>query len=601
MSFKDYSELDDKPVDHNPWFFILMTFGLVVILSLRLFQLQVFHHDRYLNQSEDYRIKRVITEAPRGFVYDRNGEMLATNRMSYAVTIDPFERDSFAATVPRLASLVPEVETFLGGHHESLLDTIQVLTRRSRNPAVLLQDVDFETISVIEEHCLELPGVGYIMGQRRFYPYGEIACHILGYMGKLTRGEAERLSDRGYDKNQWIGKYGIERYYEDTLKGENGAKFLEKNYLNRFLDTITDYQPVPAVPGEDITLTIDIRLQQVAEEAFGDTIRGAFVAIDPRTGEILTLSSFPTFNPNDFASVMTGQDYAALVNNPEKPLYNRAIQGTYPPGSPFKVITALAGLENGYPPETRFKPCYGVYHYGRDYHCWNENGHGSLDMVNALAQSCNVYFYQLGRKLGLEAWSDICGKLGFGRATGIDLRGEVNGYLPSPEFYAKHNIVYSPGMILNLSIGQGENDVTPLQLAHFCGIVASEGLITHPHLLKGTALHPQQVQGISKESFKVVKEGMYGVIHNERGTARYGKVPGHEIAGKTGTAQNPHGADHKLFIAFAPYENPTIAIACVAENMGEYSPSYAVLISKKFLEAYFTFYPDPAGNDYALQ
>ncbi len=599
MFYRDYWGIEDRPVERSPWTYILIVLGLLIVLTIRLFQIQVFNYDIYLNKSEDYRIKRVIIEAPRGFIYDRNGETLAINRTSYSFTIDPFERDKFDVTIPLLASLVPDFHNYLGAQEKDLVDSIKVLTSKTWNPAIIIQDADFRTISVIEEHSLELPGIGSEIGQRRYYPHNDLACHIIGYVGKLTKRETETLTEKGYDKNQWIGRAGIEKQYEDDLKGENGAKFLEKNYLNRL--TISDYQPVQAVPGEDIILTIDYRLQMAAEESFGDSVRGAIVALDPRNGEILILASSPSFNPNEFASVMSAERFAALGNDPENPMYNRAIQGTYPPGSTFKMLTAIAGLESGIPESTKFQPCRGFYFFGREYECWNRDtgGHGSLDMVQAIIQSCNVYYYQLGRRIGLENWYPVCEEFGFGKRTGIDLFGEVTGNLPSPAFYEANGINYSSGMILNLAIGQGENSVTPLQLAHYAAVIATEGIDVRPHLIKSDFGQPGRVTGISEESFRVVKKGMLGVVNDPQGTARTARIPGHLIAGKTGTAENPHGTGHKIFIAFAPFDYPSIAIACVAENAEDITPSPAVAMVTKVLTEYFKYYPDTtvAKND----
>jgi penicillin-binding protein 2 len=288
---------------------------------------------------------------------------------------------------------------------------------------------------------------------------------------------------------------------------------------------------------------------------------------------------------------MSATRYDSLVNNPDKPLFNRAIQATYPPGSTFKMFTALSGLENGYTKDSRFSPCRGSYSFGgRSFKCWKPGGHGSLDMIRAIANSCNVYFYQLGKNVGLENWQKVGETLGFGKRTEIDLFDEVTGRLPTVEYYKNTDRDYSPGMMLNLAIGQGENDVTILQLACYVGIIATEGLKPVPHLDMTKTPKPRRVTGISPESFRVVKEGMLRVT--TEGTARGARVPGHMIAGKTGTAQNPHGADHKLFLAFAPYENPAIAVACVAENAGDQATSRAVVVVKRFLEEYFKYYPD---------
>lgn len=597
MFSRDYSEFADRPIERKTRIFVFVLFGLMVLLAVRLFQIQVFNHDLYLNKSEDYRIKRIIIEAPRGFIYDRNKEMLATNRLSYAVTIDPFERKNYDKTIPRLASLVPDFRKFFGYPGTNLIDSIKTMTNNTLNPSVLIQDADFKTQSIIEEHILDLPGIGCVMGQRRYYPHDMLACHILGYMGKLTKSESEKMVENGYYKDQMIGRFGIENFYEGILKGKNGAKFQEKNYLNRLLGDI--YKPDPAISGKDLRLTIDYRLQYAAEQAFGDTIRGAFVALNPKTGEIYVMASSPSFDPNDFASVLSGNRYRALIENPEKPLYNRSIQGLYPPGSTFKMITALAGLENGISKNTRFQACHGYYRFGRDYNCWNRDkgGHGSLDMVGALTQSCNVYFYQLGLKVGIEKWAETAAKLGIGTGSGIDLYGEESGNLPSMAFYKKAGINYSGGMMLNLAIGQGENSVTPLQLAHYIAIIASEGIDAEPHLVMNAGTYKIKKVDISQESFKVVKEGMFGVVEGVQGTAKGARIPGHQIAGKTGTAQNPHGQDHKIFVSFAPFQDPGIVTACIAENSGNIKPSLAITITKRVLEEYFKYYKDPFSAD----
>lgn len=592
MSFIDYSETDDRALEKKPWAYVLVLTCLLVILAIRLFQIQVYNYHLYLDKSEDYRLKRIVIEAPRGFIYDRNGEMLATNRMSYSVTIDPFEIDRFDETVPHLASLIPDLPTMFGASGTALVDSMKILSRKTRNPSIIVPDADWQTISLIEELSIDLPGVGCEIGQRRFYPHGPLACHIIGYMGKLTGEETETLTEEGYYKNQWIGRSGIEKYYEPVLKGKNGKKFLEKNYLNRFLGPTTEYKPDPAIPGRDITLTIDYRLQMAAEEAFGDTICGSFVALDPRNGEVLVLASFPQFDLNKFTSIMSQEQYAVLYNNEEKPLYNRAVQGTYPPGSTFKMLTALAGLSGGITENTKFQSCQGTYYFGREYKCWKESGHGSLNMIDAIIQSCNVYYYQLGRRIGLEQWSQACAALGFGRETGIDLFNEKRGNLPSPEFYTSHGIVYSPGMILNLSIGQGENDVTPLQLARYTAILANGGFDVKPHLLMGNGDAPHRKPGLSPAAFDVVRRGMHGVVNHRFGTARNVRIPGLEVAGKTGTSQNPHGEDHKIFIAFAPYEHPAIATACIAENTGHITPSLAVTITRKVLAEFAACHPE---------
>lgn len=557
------------------------------VLVLRLFQLQVVHGRDYLLIAELTRLKRVIIEAPRGSILDRNGEILAENGLSFSITVDPHEGERAERSAIQLASIV-------GMPHDELSERVREIRKRNHSPVKLFKDADFRLFSIVEEHRSELPGIGSVIEQRRSYPNGRVGSHIIGYMGELSQDEYGRFGrERGYYYGQYTGRGGLERHYERRLKGKNGAKFQMKNYLNRVMEAKDpeDIKSDPPEPGHNLQLTIDLRLQKAVEEAFGDSVSGSLVALDPRNGEVLALASLPSFDPNVFTHVMTPAQYDSLFRNPQKPLFNRAIQATYPPGSTFKMLTALAGLENGFTKATRFGSCGGAYYFGgRPFKCWKEGGHGSLDLTGALAQSCNVYFYQMGRAVGLEKWQKAGLALGFGQPTGIDLIGEVPGRLPTTEYYKNSKRYYAPGMMLNLAIGQGENDVTVIQLARYAGIIATEGIKATPHLVKDHLSPVEHVTDISPASFQVVKEGMLMVT--TEGTARSMQVPGHLIAAKTGTAQNPHGEAHKLIVAFAPYGNPTIAVACVVENTEKKNARAAVDVVKRLMEEYFKHYPD---------
>lgn len=592
MSYRNSLEAKDKFVAPNPLPLLLFAVVLLSILALRLFSLQVLQYNDLLTESELRRFQPEVIEAPRGFIFDRNGQILAENQMSYSITIDPFERSFIETSVPRLASLVPNLPELLGVKADEMVDKVKDLSRRSSNPEKIISDADFHLLSIVEEYSNELPGFGATFDQLRSYPFGPMAAHIIGYMGELNRDEYGRLKGEGYGYGHSIGRLGIEKYYEGELKGENGFRYIERNYLSRRLGMTQEIEPLAPIPGRNVTLTLDSRLQMSAEEAFGDSILGSLVALDPRNGDVLVMASMPSFDPNEFIHSMTHERLFALQSDSKHPMYNRAIQAAYPPGSPFKVLTAIVGLENGIDPDTKFKSCHGVYFYGRPYKCWKEGGHGSLDMLGAITQSCNVYFYQLGRKLTIEKWQRYGDMFGFGKRTGIDISGENPGLYPTLDYYEKHKVDYSPGMMLNLSIGQGEILVTMLQLAHYAGVVGTAGLDAKPHLVLTGREEPKRVPDIAAETFEIVRQGMHGVVHSPRGTAKSARIKGHLIAGKTGTAQNPHGADHKLFMVFAPYENPTIAIACVAENAGDYQFSMAVRIVKQVLTDYFTYYPD---------
>ncbi len=599
MSYGNSWEAGDKGLNRNPWPLIVFTACLAFVLALRLFSIQVLQYNRFLSQSVSIRIKPEIIEAPRGFIFDRNGDILAENQMSYAITVDPFERDKLNESIPRLYELVPELPDLLGATPDDMIEKVRKISRRSNNPEKIINKADFNLLSIVEEYSNELPGLGSTFDQARHYPYGPLAAHIIGYMGELTREEYDRLRYEGYGYGHSIGRLGIEKNYEHILKGSNGSKFVEMNYLSRRLGMTTEMKPVPPEAGRNITLTLDARLQIAAEAAFGDSVVGSIVALDPNTGEVLVMASLPAFDPNEFIGFMSPARLNELQTNPDHPLFNRAIQATYPPGSTFKMLTSIAGLENGFDESTTFHACRGVYYFGRPYKCWKEGGHGTLDMVGAITQSCNVYFYQLGRRISFERWYPYGEMLGFGKNTGIDIIGEKPGLLPNMEFYERQSEGYSPGKMLNLAIGQGEILVTMLQLAHYAGVIATEGIDAQPHLVMDEREPPKRIAGISRESFQVVKKGMRGVIHEPTGTARSLRFGDHVMAGKTGTAQNPHGPGHKLFVAFAPYDNPKIAIACVAENADKYPSSLAVAITKRLLMEYFELYPDIriASND----
>jgi len=591
VSYGSFWETDDSPVVRRPWPLTALLVVMVLILALRLYYIQVMQYDKYLSQSAGIRIKHEEIDAPRGFIYDRTGTVLAENQSLYSVTVDPLQRDQLRESIAALERLVPGVTSHLGQNAEAAADSVATLMRNTFNPVRIIREADFRLISVIEENKTDLPGIGVVFGQRRHYPYGPNAAHVLGYTGEITREELAVLRDEGYKSGHSIGRVGMEQKYEDRLRGTNGAKFVEMNYLSRRLGIADEIEPISPVKGEDIQLTLDIRLQLVAEEAFGDSVLGSLVALDPRNGEVLVLASLPTYDLNEFTHVMTAGRLRELGSDPDKPQFNRALRAVYSPGSTFKMLTELAGLANGVTPDTRFKPCTGAYFYGRWYHCWNEQGHGSLEMIGALEQSCNVYMYQLIRELTLEQWHAVGISLGLGQRTGIDLFNESPGILPDMNYYdTVHAEGFSPGMMLNLAIGQGEIVVTPIQLARYIGIIASEGLLTTPHLMRTAAEPVEHVPDISPESFAVVKEGMRRVIHGDRGTARSARIPDVVIAGKTGTIQNPHGADHKIFVAFAPFDDPEIVVACVAENVGDYPYSLAVPIVRKVLMEYFRLY-----------
>ena len=579
------------------------------LLSARLFSLQVIRREHYLALSEENRIRIVPIEPPRGLIYDRNGVLLVDNYPSYTISVIPHELANIDATLERLSSVID-------------VDGSQIIERKRTEglnfgPIKIKRDVTFEMVSYIEENRLNLPGVICQVEPKRHYIFGRTASHVLGYTGEISEKELRRFRDRGYLCGWAIGKDGVERSYEEDLKGQNGINYLEVDARGQEVGLLPGKNPIPPVPGKNLYLTIDIRLQGFAERFFQDDMSGCVVALDPRTGEVLALVSKPEFDPNLFSSILTPEDWIAVNTNPQHPLLNRAIGALYPPGSTLKIVTAAAGLETGaIHKHSRLQPCTGEMKIGnRVFRCWIEEGHGALHVRGAITQSCDVFFYQLGLKVGLDTWSEYAKALGFGQLTGIDLEGEESGLVPSSEYYNGRygKGKWSPNLIVNLSIGQGEVLVTPLQLAVFAGLIGMEGTWYQPHIVKGVELQvadhvlkknpvAKRVTGISKGTYTVLRNAMEDVVNSAWGTARGAAIEGVTVAGKTGTAQNPHGEDHAWFMCYAPATDPVIAVAVIVEHGGKGS-LVAAPIGQRIIRAYlFDEYEEdiPDGQQVAV-
>ena len=434
------------------------------------------------------------------------------------------------------------------------------------------------------------------MQPRRAYPETTRAAHLLGYAGEVSQAELDSLAERGYRSGDLIGRAGLERAYERELRGEDGGKILVVNASGRRVRLYEDLPPVEPRPGQDLVLTVDMRVQRALERAMADVEAGAAVAIDPRTGGVLALVSRPTFDPNEFARGLSRARWREFTTDRSYPLLDRAIQSAYPPGSTFKVVTSLAGLAGGqFDEHTHFaRACGGGYAYGgRFFRCWQHSGHGSLALVDALAHSCDVYFYQAGLALGLKRLSEMAKRMHLGERSGIDLPQERRGLVPTAEWYAARGRRAGGGTLLNLAIGQGELLTTPLQLATMAAAVAARGRPVRPHLVRAVrdpvtgaerALRPAPGRAVELAAgdWDWVIQAMEQVVAG--GTGGRARIPGVRVAGKTGTAQNPHGQDHALFIAFAPAEAPTVALAVVVEN-GGHGGSVAAPIAREAIRA----------------
>ncbi len=584
----------------------VLGFGMVVLGLLRL---QVLQHDELSRLADQNRIRLDVIRAPRGVIRDRFGRILADNQPSFDIVFRPAPIESTLRVRTHVASdWLARVAGVTDGDSVDIRRRVQEANRTGQT-AILRRAAPYAVMAAVEESRPDLAGLDVQVSPIRRYPEGGLAAQLLGYAGEINDRELEDRVDKGYRLGDLIGKAGVERRYEDILRGEDGAEFVVVNAMGKRVSTLEEGPPRPPVPGRDVWLTIDLDIQRSVVEAMQNVERGAAVAIDPRDGSVIAMVSKPVFDPNEFSRGISNARWKQLNSNGAFPLLNRAIQSAYPPGSTFKVVTMLAGLSNGFvtPASHEASTCNGGFFFGgRRFGCWQHKGHGNLDLISALQFSCDVFFYQLGLRMGLEPLQKTARAVGLGERTGIDLPAESRGLVPTTEYYNQrfHTQGKWPrGMLLNLGIGQGELLCTPLQLATMVAVVAARGRAIRPHVVA-------KIPGV--ETFKVeapIEPGIttstvnWDAIHLamrkvvEGGTANAVRVPGIITCGKTGTAQNPHGNDHALFVCFAPMEAPTIAMAIVAENSG-HGGTIAAPIANHVLKRVFladtTATPPPA-------
>jgi penicillin-binding protein 2 len=551
----------------------------LVIILLRFFYLQVYNKDFYVDLSQRNYLKSMVLPAPRGLIYDRNNNVLAENKIVYSVyLIPPYKFDK--EKVKNLAEI-------LGLKMEDLQKIYSKISPYM--PAYLLKrKLTPKEIILLEVSRDYLPSFTINMEFDRFYPYGSIASHIIGYMGEISKDELEN-EELDYSLGEKSGKYGLEASYEKILRGKKGFRGISL-YAYREKKIITAQKD--PIPGRSIVSTIDIELQKVAEEALGEE-KGVVIVSNPWTGEILALVSHPSFDPNKFIEGFTKKEWEELIKNPDNPLNNRAISSLYPPGSIFKLVVALSALENNkVSSEDRFY-CPGEYKIGKyTFRCWKKGGHGHLDFIEGIAQSCNVVFFNVGLRIGDKSIEDYAKRFFLDSKTGIDIPGELKGFIPSREWKMERlREPWYPGDTLNLSIGQGYILVTPMEIHAMMSMIATEGILYKPHLVskiigmdsKEEVINPEVVGkvSISQNSWAVLKKGMKKVV--DEGTGLATRIPGVNISGKTGTAENPHGESHAWFSCFFPSENPQYVVTVFVEH-GKSGGGRAAPIAKKVIE-----------------
>ncbi|MCU0561787.1 MAG: penicillin-binding protein 2 [Desulfobacterales bacterium] len=577
--------------------FALLAFSA---LLARLVYLQAVMGEDYQRLSVNNSIRLQIIDPPRGLILDAGGVKLAENRPSFDVIFTPKDAGDARRVLGDLAAYlqVPDDDLLSRVKHTRGLGAFR--------PVVLRQDIGRDALAVVEARKVDLPGVQVDVRIRRNYLQGSLAAHLIGYLGEVSPEDLSRGALTGLRGGDTIGKSGVEREFDALLRGEPGGRQVEVNASGQVMRVLNT---VAARPGHNVHLTIDHMLQERTEQLL-EGLAAAAVAVDPRTGRILAMASSPPFSPNAFVGGIDAPRWEAMVSHPFRALENKAIQGEYPPGSTYKIVTALAGLEEKVIDETSVFDCAGFLSFaGRDYRCWKKEGHGRVDIRRAMAESCDVFFYRVAQRLGVDRLAWYAKACGLGAATGIGLEPESRGLIPSSVWKKKRfGVPWQDGETLSIAIGQGYNLTTPLQMAMLTAAVGNDGVRHRPQILdrvetmEGALVHRSQPEALGKlpaspRTLALIQQGLSAVVNGERGTARRVHINDIEIAGKTGTSQvvgrreggddytPPHLRPHAWFVCYAPVGSPRIAIAVVVEN-GEHGSSAAGPIAREMVKTY---------------
>ncbi|MCP4878481.1 MAG: penicillin-binding protein 2 [Gammaproteobacteria bacterium] len=585
----------------------IITLFLLSLVLGRMYMLQIVDYEHFSTLSDSNRVRIKALPPTRGLIFDRHGVVMANNLPAYRLEIVREQVEDLDTTLRQLQQYVEYTEQDLKRFKQSSL------RRRPFESIPLRLNLNDEEVARLAVNLHRFEGVEINARLTRHYPQGEHAVHALGYVGRIDVKDLGEVDEIDYAGSTHIGKLGLEKFYEDELHGTVGVQQVEVNAKGRTLRVLNESPPVQ---GNNLHLTIDSKLQKVAEEAFGE-YTGSVVAIDPNNGEILALVSMPIFNPNLFVNGISFSDYNKLRNSHRRPLFNRALSGQYPPGSTTKPFYGLAGLESAIAKKEQETYCIGFYklpNEERRYRDWKKQGHGHMDLNNAITQSCDVYFYDLAYRLGIDRMSEFLAQFGFGVKTGVDSTSENDGLLPSRDWKKGHDgMPWFPGETLITGIGQGYLLVTPIQLANSTAAFSVKGVRYQPHLVKSVEKIPEYnvIEFVSREAgrytlqreqnWEHVHKAMVNVVHGLRGTAhRISQGLQYQVAGKTGTAQVFEVAqdeeydeetvieklrDHALFVSYAPADKPQIAVAVIVEN-GGHGSSVAAPIARRIMDAY---------------
>ncbi len=589
----------------------MIVITLLALIIARLWYLQIHRGSNYEQLSETNRVRVLNIPASRGNILDRKGQVMVTSRPSFNIV---WNKDD----TPDPDSMLKNLARITGEDITVLLDRIRKASDLPRHiPITLMEDIPWQTLAVTENNHLELPGIRIMALPIREYLHQDRSAHVIGYLGKINKEELKDKQDDNYDQTDEIGKMGIEKIFESTLRGEKGKQFMEvdaQGFEQRRL------KGIGALPGSDIQLTLDLDLQTEAEKAMGDKA-GAVVVMEVNTGRILALASTPTMSLEQFIGGISQENWKALLEDPLRPLINKPIMGQYPPGSTFKMISALAGLTEGIvTPDTAFY-CSGSLQFGnRRYGCWKKSGHGTVQLNRALAESCDVYFYQIAQRINVDVLAKYSESFGMGRITGIELEHEKSGLIPTAEWKKRvKKQAWQKGENLSIIIGQGFTLTTPLQVTLMTAALANGGTLYRPQLIEKiqggpagaervfTPIAEGRVHGNS-QTIKLIRKGMEDAVNKPHGTGQAARFNEITVAGKTGTAQVVRLAkfkdvdeknipfkyrDHAWFTCYAPAENPEIAVTVLVEH-GGHGGSAAAPIARKILAWYFNITPPPA-------
>jgi penicillin-binding protein 2 len=568
---------------------VLAAAGFVLLLG-QLWYLQVLEGTKFRDMSEKNRIRVRPVAAPRGILFDRNGLALVDNRPAFTLSLIPREMEDRDSVLARLAVMlkIPLAE---------LQDAIAKVPADSLRPVRIRRNLSLGDVAKVEESKLDFPGVVVEVEPQRVYPTSTFAAHVLGYVREVSE---EQMKLGRYRRGDMIGQTGLERLLDEHLRGRDGGERIEVDALGRPVQLMQREEPRP---GAQVVTTVDRRVQEAAERAMAG-LSGSVVVMDPKSGDILALTSSPAFGLDTFAGNIDRDAWLRLVKDPAHPLLNRALQGQYPPGSVFKMIVTAAGLQEGSLTPMDRAYCNGEYTYGtRTWKDWKQGGHGHVDLRGAVVQSCDVFFYQYGLKVGPEAIARYARAFGLGSATGVDLPGEKSGLVPSPEGRRERGRPWHSGETLNISIGQGALLVTPLQVARVTSAIANGGVLWKPRLIQrverpdGKLAYSESSRmngqvDLSPVVWAFLRQSMSGVVNDPMGTGAAARLPGLEIGGKTGTAQtianssSAKGQDHAWFASFAPVNDPQVVVVVFVEG-GGHGGSVAAPIARQIFQAIF--------------